>query len=1014
MQRYCIARYSVFVSLASTPVVLGWFAHRHRYLLAFWRRIMDSDGESYDCVSACVGAARGQRNKSSDEESFDCVGACIGAAADGLADVQPTVPSACAGAARVDADDYADQSSSDEEEAMGEEDDQEESTRRFVRDDVEPAPVRAARIAYDAVMGVDHQLLDKNGKTVIVAKPSLRWHGKSIALDYASDASGIDAPLMALRVVAEEWKKFGTEIAVNCRFQSEHPQNQPAVRFLKHNHDADVVYLDMFKRDQHGGVDSKNNRVPLPAPYTVSIYTAGTDCTSISSANRHSSRLNLKWSAMDCGNKSSRALLQSIRTAGYLKSRAFLLENVNTLDVEALVKFLRANLKGVVVCALRANSLDLLAKTERDRWYVLCARKEAVLVPVALWPQLVDKCRVVREPFDPSELLLAADSAEVSKEFERKTRRIPRPGACKTSDLKWTAHQKSMDRAIGRTQCSTQGPAAPLPLLDASVDWNTGLSPRLKGLAGLFTRWVDSAHQSCPRRDPYHYVLDLDSPANHNRVLFPGLAPVLLRKHYVGLILKHPDAPARYARHLLGLEHLFYMGCPRDVRTGGISDVQLRSLAGNSMTVPTSVALMTVLLAVLDWEVELSEGAHACNDDDFIVHVVTPLASTPMATKQKQALPGFSISRALKCSCLCPWDIHSVPMDVPSKGIDWASKCAAGDLGLELLEQHGHTEQIRQYYSVAANPGRSLITFAAGAGKGSGKIDLTRHPCKSPLIQSLRKIADIVAKVTGTRPSWSEIKLRMVCQGDAIEVEAASVKRTLVLALPAGASSADDGVGWWWRSKQDGEDVNAPGVVTGSLGPLMFDLMPVTAGRGKNNPLLSRGGSMPGLYTPGDQHLVLGPHQIALFVPRRKVILAKFQYFDTGAKTHGAYHAAGFVPEPAVEETCSEYTAPMEVIAQSKAKRTRKAPEPAEPLGERRVRRRHACASGGRRIDRPVAQGLQTQLPALVACKHDGREWLAPDGPIPTAALEVPKSCAVELGAESDESVDLQALCMTK
>jgi len=74
------------------------------------------------------------------------------------------------------------------------------------------------------------------------------------------------------------------------------------------------------------------------------------------------------------------------------------------------------------------------------------------------------------------------------------------------------------------------------------------------------------------------------------------------------------------------------LGVPRSINIQGISDVQLRKLAGNSMALPVLEALFTLLMGSVDFSKPMSKHAPlAVHDCDVIsvdqgYHIATPNA----------------------------------------------------------------------------------------------------------------------------------------------------------------------------------------------------------------------------------------------------------------------------------------------------------------------------------------------------------------------------------------------------
>ena len=91
-------------------------------------------------------------------------------------------------------------------------------------------------------------------------------------------------------------------------------------------------------------------------------------------------------------------------------------------------------------------------------------------------------------------------------------------------------------------------------------------------------------------------LVDTTEQGSHSRVMARDLAPPFLQTHRIwSYDLKRP---------LLGLEHMFALGYPRNLSRRHISDSQLRSIAGNGMCIKFLCALHAVSLLVLDYEAD--------------------------------------------------------------------------------------------------------------------------------------------------------------------------------------------------------------------------------------------------------------------------------------------------------------------------------------------------------------------------------------------------------------------------
>jgi site-specific DNA-cytosine methylase len=287
------------------------------------------------------------------------------------------------------------------------------TTRQFVEANVVGPSERAAATAWRHMMQVQRA----NGQS---AEDRLRGH--SLAWMYGSDCSGVDAPLFAAKCLKAEAAKHEVSLDVTPGFVSEDPKNPAAVSFLIQNHNPERVYIDMFDRDAHGGFGANGERIAFPR--VVDVYVAGTECQEISSGNHGHSPIIFSWDAIATGGVSTRTILQSIRTIKHLAAnaclRVFILENVKTLNADALVKFLKEHILGFYIIAIRGNALDIQSESDRDRFFVIGTRKACTLSHPAEWPTIVDQCVAPRGAWPASDFILRCTSPEVNRELERK------------------------------------------------------------------------------------------------------------------------------------------------------------------------------------------------------------------------------------------------------------------------------------------------------------------------------------------------------------------------------------------------------------------------------------------------------------------------------------------------------------------------------------------------------------------------------------------------------------------
>jgi hypothetical protein len=176
--------------------------------------------------------------------------------------------------------------------------------------------------------------------------------------------------------------------------------------------------------------------------------------------------------------------------------------------------------------------------------------------------------------------------------------------------------------------------------------WLHGYCQRERELCAFFSTWVsEQCNFATIRAGVGYFFFNISESSTHNHLCFPGIIPPLMRRHLIAMICATADGDSarsvRYERHLLGLEHLFSLGFPEDIRTFDIADVELRALAGNSISVCFLVALFGLILTT-DFDVQEPEMLPVVELGmlpvvDMISHITNPFAAVT-----KRPLPGDS------------------------------------------------------------------------------------------------------------------------------------------------------------------------------------------------------------------------------------------------------------------------------------------------------------------------------------------------------------------------------------
>jgi hypothetical protein len=177
--------------------------------------------------------------------------------------------------------------------------------------------------------------------------------------------------------------------------------------------------------------------------------------------------------------------------------------------------------------------------------------------------------------------------------------------------------------------------------------------------------------------------------------LASGVSPTLLTNHPVAWLRLSPDGLATFKRHLLGIEHMFQLGLPADVRgSPARSDAQLRALAGNSMSVPWLVNLLTAVFAVVEFGTPCSTAVRQSGrsaNPDAQTHHFHPLPGTSFCALTKRALPGLesrSSDHKVTIAQLTALEMPRVPRQpICLRGADAVVACAA-DAELGMWRNH--------------------------------------------------------------------------------------------------------------------------------------------------------------------------------------------------------------------------------------------------------------------------------------------------------------------------------------
>ena len=127
------------------------------------------------------------------------------------------------------------------------------------------------------------------------------------------------------------------------------------------------------------------------------------------------------------------------------------------------------------------------------------------------------------------------------------------------------------------------------------------------------------------------HLFDTHEPASHTRTFCDSQMPCFLTTHRVVCLESE--------RHLLGLEHLFFLGMPHDINTNGVSDRLLRHVAGNSISLDALIPLFGVVFSVVDFT--SSNPSHQ-SDELSMPYTIAPSWNSPQQCSMRFALPGLN------------------------------------------------------------------------------------------------------------------------------------------------------------------------------------------------------------------------------------------------------------------------------------------------------------------------------------------------------------------------------------
>jgi site-specific DNA-cytosine methylase len=524
------------------------------------------------------------------------------------------------------------------------------------------------------------------------------WHKlNSLArpLRYASDCTGADAPTFAFNAFALAAAARGIPLPPLAPvFKSEHADAPAAIEFLVQNFGEQVTILnDMHDRIEAGneliGVTMAGERFVLPKAY-IDVYFAGTDCRDYSGANRHasgSSKSNVSWSERESDTRSSKTLMQSIWTCVKLEPAVVVLENVRGSPMLQLIEFCQQDEQFSAlyeVFGMKCNAADYYTPCERDRRFVVCVLRGRSRVPLCTWGSLLGGVVAPRQTLNAEQCVLVSHSEEVQEEAEHQAKKaaarlVADLGHVPASSRRVAPLEKRLEwrdehRLVREALCGE------IPAMEecSGSAWLNGYCARERELCLFLSAWIS---QNKPKFGSC-FFMNMSEPTSHNRLCFPGIVPPMLRKNVVALLSTVLKADGSigvdFDRHLLGLEHMFVLGFPPNIKTCGLTDTDLRSIAGNSMSVSWLVLLWSLILTV-DFNRDDAPRLQPLEPIDVPVSTLCPHDASPFASYTKRPLPGLGSRQTNYAAILTMYDIPDVPQ--PDQALNPLNAECAIDLG---------------------------------------------------------------------------------------------------------------------------------------------------------------------------------------------------------------------------------------------------------------------------------------------------------------------------------------------
>ena len=322
-----------------------------------------------------------------------------------------------------------------------------------------------------------------------------------------------------------------------------------------------------------------------------------------------------------------------------------MIRNVGACPAGDLMQFLAETLPDFDWKCFRCDAADWGCPSLRFRMYIVGTMTCFTLQPAHEWHASLQELRVPRNLNRMDLCLLSPKSPEVKAEQVRLLKtRLASSGVGTSSSARWRKTHAACREAFA-AQGRVVEPAVCMSsdeLLRKMNDsrgvilWRLLYTEREHDLILL----MEAELQRRGMPSDANVFFDITEPTAHSRMIANNMLPTQLRTHRIHWV--------KGQRHVLGIEQLLSMGFPRNVSTRGVSDPQLRALAGNSMSVHFICALITLTLMYVDLQTPALQRdckrRHAPAAEPHI-YLVGPHNYTTREYTTKEYLPG------LDCTC---------------------------------------------------------------------------------------------------------------------------------------------------------------------------------------------------------------------------------------------------------------------------------------------------------------------------------------------------------------------------